>query len=348
MSSGANAFRYAPGALPSWDAATPYRAGDMIHPDCYGYVDGYMYDVQRTMIVGAEPTRRQRWLMDGAWEQAQMLGALLRDGITCREIYEAGVRFMKDAGYDRDAVTPPWQAGGHFGHGYASGFDWPWLGIAAPGADDPLVAPFAVTIELWWGEPEHGAAWAVPVLAFGHGSLSVQNRVMWARGKEWGGWWPPERPAKFFRPVEPEPEVAAAKYDPAFRLPLYEAAFHDAVVSTDRWDVPLAKFPSLLKRRLLLELLYGAPSMWAMDRRQVREQAPLLGRLAAFFEPLHREFGPLPLTAFEWLTPDRLVQRTRFGPDVSLTANFGAGAFQGLSGGCVEAKSPRMTRLFCP
>ncbi len=29
---------------------------------------------------------------------------------------------------------------------------------ARPGVDDPLVAPFAVTIELWWGEKDVGAA----------------------------------------------------------------------------------------------------------------------------------------------------------------------------------------------
>jgi hypothetical protein len=196
---------------------------------------------------------------------------------------------------------------------------------------------------------EHGAAWAVPVIDFGHGSLSVQNSVLWPRtkAKEWGGWWPPERPKKFFLPMEPDAEFAAAKFDPAFRIPLYEAAFHDAVVSTDRWDVPLAKLPGLIKRRLLLELLYGSPSIWAMDRRQIREHAPLLAKLAAFFEPLHREIGLRPLTSFEWLSSDRLVQRTRFD-DVTITANFASGAYQGLAGGCLETKSPRTTRTFCP
>lgn len=199
---------------------------------------------------------------------------------------------------------------------------------------------------------EHGAAWAVPVIDFGHGSLSVQNQVLWSLGKQLGGWWPAERPAKFFRPVEAGAEFASAKFNPVFRIPLYEAAFHDAVVSTDRWDLPMAKFPSLTKSRLLLELLYGSPSIWAMDRRQLREHASLLSKLAAFFELLHREIGPQPLTSFEWLTADGLVQRTRFGRDVTVTANFGTALYQsadtGVNGGCVEAKSAQATRAFCP
>src|SRR5262249_19142114 len=52
-----------------------------------------------------------------------------------------------------------WMEGGHFGHGFASGFDWPWLGITAPGADRPLSAPFAVTIELAWSSKAVGAVW---------------------------------------------------------------------------------------------------------------------------------------------------------------------------------------------
>ncbi len=45
-----------------------------------------------------------------------------------------------------------------FGHGFSSGFDWPWLGASGPGSTEPLVAPYAVTIELWWGEEGVGSA----------------------------------------------------------------------------------------------------------------------------------------------------------------------------------------------
>jgi Xaa-Pro aminopeptidase len=160
MASGPIAGEYAAGSLPSWDPIRPYEAGDLIHPDCYGYVDGYMYDVQRSVVVGAPPSSRQQWLIDGAWDQAQTLGTALRDGITCREIYEHGVRFNAGRGYrGRDAVRQSWEEGGHFGHGYASGFDWPWLGVTGPLPDEPLRAPFAVTIELYWQERGVGQAW---------------------------------------------------------------------------------------------------------------------------------------------------------------------------------------------
>jgi Xaa-Pro aminopeptidase len=157
IASGRRSMDYSAGSLPSWDPATPYEAGDMIHPDCYGYVDGYMYDLQRTVVIGGTPTSRQAWLIDGCWDMAQTLGAELRDGMTCREIHAIGTRHFAEHADDR--VSSPWSSWlGVFGHGFASGFDWPWLGASGPGTDEPLIAPYAVTIELWWGEEGVGSA----------------------------------------------------------------------------------------------------------------------------------------------------------------------------------------------
>lgn len=160
MASGPAAGDYAAGSMPSWDPLRRYEAGDLIHPDCYGFVDGAMYDVQRSVVIGSPPSARQQWLIDGSWDQAQALGHALHDGITCRDVYELGTAFSAGRGYrGRDEVRQSWEVGGHFGHGFASGFDWPWLGVTGPLADEPLKAPFAVTIELYWQEPGVGQAW---------------------------------------------------------------------------------------------------------------------------------------------------------------------------------------------
>jgi len=196
---------------------------------------------------------------------------------------------------------------------------------------------------------EEGVAWSLPLIDFAHGAFSVRNNVLWKERRSFGAWWPPDRPAIFFNAVEPSAEFRASKFDPAFRLPLYEAAFHDAVVATDRWDVPMAQFPSQAATRQLLEQLYGVPSMWVMDRRLLAEWRASLTPLLAFFQPLHERIATLPLTSFEWLTADRRVQRTRFSDEVTLTANFGSTAFDRLNPGCVEARwRDTRTDTFCP
>jgi hypothetical protein len=199
---------------------------------------------------------------------------------------------------------------------------------------------------------EEGVGWSVPLIDFAHGATSVYNDVLWAnhKNKQFGAWWPPDRPGIFFKTMEVSDEFSAGKYDPAFRLPLYEVVFHDAVVATDRWDTPMNKFPSLAVRRQLLDLLYGTPSIWAADRKVLVEWKGPLAVLAKFFDPLHRRIALRPLTSFEWLTADRLVQRTRFGDAVSLTANFGTASFEGLPGGClrVAGVTGEGDATFCP
>jgi glycosyl hydrolase family 129 len=199
---------------------------------------------------------------------------------------------------------------------------------------------------------EQGAGWSVPLIDFAHGATSVYNDVLWAnhKKKNFGAWWPPDRPGIFFKTIEVDAEFRAGKYDPAFRLPLYEAAFHDALVATERWDTPMNKFPALAARRQLLDLLYGTPSIWAADRKVLVEWREPLAALAKFFEALHRRIALQPLRSFEWLTADRLVQRTRFGESISLTANFGTTAFDGLGSGCLRVAGVpgEGDATFCP
>lgn len=199
---------------------------------------------------------------------------------------------------------------------------------------------------------EEGVGWSVPLIDFTHGATSVYNDVLWAnhKNKNFGAWWPPDRPGIFFKTIDVSEEFRAGKYDPAFRLPLYEAVFHDALVATDRWDTPMNKFPALAVRRQLLDLLYGTPSIWAADRKVLVEWQAPLAALSKFFDALHRRIALRPLTSFEWLSADRLVQRTRFGDSISLTANFGATPFEGLPAGCLRVAGVpgEGDATFCP
>ena len=50
--------------MPSWDWQRPYEAGDIVHPDVYGAVDGYFYDFVRSIVVGGQPTDGQLALLE--------------------------------------------------------------------------------------------------------------------------------------------------------------------------------------------------------------------------------------------------------------------------------------------
>ncbi|WP_186647810.1 glycoside hydrolase [Fluviispira vulneris] len=165
----------------------------------------------------------------------------------------------------------------------------------------------------------------VPSLAFAHGNTSVFNGPHWKltrNKKQYGAWYPTERPSFFFKSINAPTEYIKTKFNSIYRIPLFQAAFHESIITTDRWEIPITKFKNAIKDRLLLELLYGIPTNWVLDTQMVKEQAEMLKKLNAFFSPLHKKIATLPLSHFSWLTEDKLVQRTQFGDDVQLTANF--------------------------
>jgi hypothetical protein len=199
---------------------------------------------------------------------------------------------------------------------------------------------------------EEGVAWSLSLVDFVHGAGGTRNAAIWAEPKgTYGKWWPPDRPGFFFMPMEPPSEsFRVSRYDARFRIPLYAAAFHDVVVATDRWDVPMNKYPSIAATRQLLELLSGTPSMWAMDRKVLADWREPFVALQKFFEPLHRRIATRRLTAFAWLTPDRRVHRTRFEDLVEITANFGDRNHENLPAGCLQARwlAENRAEIFCP
>ncbi|MEV6719853.1 glycoside hydrolase [Streptomyces xanthochromogenes] len=223
---------------------------------------------------------------------------------------------------------------------------------------------------------ESAGAWANQVLAFDHGSGTPVDGRLWPMENghfdsapdqpkddtAWGGYMPQGAPDTFFKPVRvgdftPEHRAAVADalkamYDPAYRVPLYETALHGSLINVERWELPFGKLPEEKTTRALLAMLYNTPLNFVLsdkdrnDAQNVRE----LALLQDYFAPLHRAAGTKELTSFDWLTSDRTVQRTVFGDGtLTVTANFGSAAHDGLPGGCVDAalKGGKPQRL-CP
>jgi ectoine hydrolase len=64
-SSGPHSDSYAYGRLPSW-TTRQLEAGDFFHVDCYGALDGYLWDFSRTSVVGGKPTPAQTEVLEAA------------------------------------------------------------------------------------------------------------------------------------------------------------------------------------------------------------------------------------------------------------------------------------------
>ncbi|EPS35516.1 hypothetical protein H072_11048 [Dactylellina haptotyla CBS 200.50] len=199
-------------------------------------------------------------------------------------------------------------------------------------------------------EDSHG--WANGVVSYSHGTLTqMDNRFFGALlgvKEVYGGYKPDGGPDMFFKPISLPKNFATTMFDMSYMIPLTEAVLHDSVVNVDRWDVPLHKFPAVEKQRILQNMLYNVPAMLAINGTVIEEKGQQIAKYQNFFQPLHETGALLPLTKFEYLTQDKMLQRTEFGNgDLVLTANFAGEKLGGLEGMCVAAKIRDVEAKLC-
>ncbi|WP_375327229.1 glycoside hydrolase [Candidatus Tisiphia endosymbiont of Nemotelus uliginosus] len=187
---------------------------------------------------------------------------------------------------------------------------------------------------------ETAAWWAVPYIAFAHGNLSVHNSIHWGFAKKrdlYGKYWPPARPEFFFKSINAPAPYIKARYNPKYRIPLFQAVFHQAIITTDRWEIPHMKFANAVQNRALLELLYGVPSIWSLDLLDINKYSNKLKKLYQFFSPIHKVIVSEELTEFRWLDDNRQVQQTVFGNKIKLTANFSDKMYHSIKPNTIKA-----------
>ncbi|MFK0290865.1 glycoside hydrolase [Streptomyces sp. NPDC090442] len=201
---------------------------------------------------------------------------------------------------------------------------------------------------------ESAQPWANGVLAFDHGSGTPVADGLWPLERDkatWGGYYPQNAPKNFFKPVTLPADLATAMYDPKYRVPLYETALHGSLVNAERWELSYDKLPAQKTTRALLAMLNNTPLNFVLDGPSIAENGKELAALQKYFAPLHKAAGTEEMTSFRWLTGDRSVQRTVFGDGtLTVTANFGGRAYDGLPGGCVDARlrGEKQPRRLCP
>ena len=181
---------------------------------------------------------------------------------------------------------------------------------------------------------EGGAAYSASVLHFAHGMtvpvIGWGDPDMKSKTSPYyvGGYWPPEGPAIHIKQVPLKPNYLYHYYDPRFRLPLYQIVFHDSVITTHHWGSGSLKFKNAIGTLALLEQLYNVPPLYHLNIEEFSKHKAWITRHYAFFSPLHRQIGGQAMTDFEWLSEDKLVQRTEFGNTVEIFANFGTDTFE--------------------
>ena len=188
---------------------------------------------------------------------------------------------------------------------------------------------------------EGGSILFADVIHFGHGVHTpyIGHLVPSFRDREsphfLGRHWPPDSPEQSFKAVPLPPSLETPYFDPLVRVPLYQAVLGDELIATHHWSFDSLKFKGLEATRALLEILYGVPPMYHLNREMWPKRKYQIVKHLAFWSPLHEAVASARLIQFEFLTENRLIQQSQFRAGdrtVSVTVNFGERAWDGLPG----------------
>ncbi|HWX04135.1 glycoside hydrolase [Collimonas sp.] len=157
-----------------------------------------------------------------------------------------------------------------------------------------------------------------PVMAWGDREMYKDKKSAYYLGN----YFPPEEPSNMFKAVPLKARYRSIYFDPAARLPLYQAVFHDSVITTHHWSFDNLKLSNVGRENELTQLLYNVPPLFHLSAGTLAARLPYMRRQDEFFRPLHERLAYQALTGFRWLSADRQLQETRFADGTRLTANF--------------------------
>ncbi|MDO6583083.1 glycoside hydrolase [Photobacterium sp. 2_MG-2023] len=141
-----------------------------------------------------------------------------------------------------------------------------------------------------------------------------------------GAWYPDNKPAFFFKPATVKEPYRTLFFSPAFKVPLYQAVFHDELINNHHWHMDSLKFSDVKGIRDLTSMLYNTPPMVHLTRDEAASAtSPRIKALQDYqrgFMPLHQALWDKALVGFDWLNSDGSLQRTRFSDGTQIVANF--------------------------
>ncbi|TKF72579.1 hypothetical protein FCV55_05390 [Vibrio sp. F13] len=141
-----------------------------------------------------------------------------------------------------------------------------------------------------------------------------------------GRWYPDHKPDFFFKPAEVKEPYKSLLFSPQYRIPLYQAVFHDEVINTHHWHSDSLKFTNVQAERDLTAMLYNTPPMVHLTRDEAlsssSQRIKALKHYQDGFEPMHEQLWDKQLVDFEWLVKNGDVQQTKFSDGSKIIANF--------------------------
>lgn len=195
---------------------------------------------------------------------------------------------------------------------------------------------------------EWGADYAAPYSIFAHGMMTIQW-PWWKSGEidepgsiyNYGTWRNNPHPDIQVGTALAAPSYMKYSANETIRIPLYELVYHDAVVSSWRWEDANHKNPEIWWKKDLFNVLYGSAPLWSIDKERWKAYRKSLADSYKRICPTINAVAYDEMVSHQFLTTDHKVQRTDFSSGHSVIVNFSDTDFE-YEGKTIKSRSFEM------
>ncbi|MEB8383843.1 glycoside hydrolase [Enterococcus faecalis] len=129
-------------------------------------------------------------------------------------------------------------------------------------------------------------------------------------------------PDRYGKQVPLKEEYIATTIDPVYSIPLYKLVYNQSVITSHHWEWDSNKIKGEEANRRIREYLYNSPALFHLNAETwEKRKSDILGN-GINWEIFQSLAINEEMTAFNYLTKNKLVQSTTYGKDLMVIANF--------------------------
>ena len=176
---------------------------------------------------------------------------------------------------------------------------------------------------------EWGADYTGSGTVYNHGMMTLQ-RTWWGTGIDkkgtiyyTGDWKSNPRPTQMLGTRVANDTYLKYSINEYTRVPLYELVYHDAIVSSWRWEDGNHHTPEIWWKKDLFNILYGTAPLWSIDRSRWEEYKYTFIESYKDICPWLQQIGYDEMVSHRFVSDDRKIQESEFSSGKKVVVNFG-------------------------
>ncbi len=182
---------------------------------------------------------------------------------------------------------------------------------------------------------EWGADYGVPKTSFAHGITTLHRMLYKSKDRRKkgsiyydGDWGNPSRPSIMVGEYTADKNYMKWAINEKIRVPLYQLVYHDAIVTTWRWDDANHHMPAIWWKKDLFNMLYGTAPVWTLDKPRWDKFKETFVESYQTICPWLQQIAYDEMVSHRFVNEDHTVQESTFSSGKKVVVNFGDQAYK--------------------